>query len=194
MLSENPNVETRLRSELLTHMPKLVKDPEYVPTAEELSGVYYLEATIRELLRLLPAGPLIATHCVKDTVFPDGTFVPKHTDIGIAFYTIGRLTNVWGEDALEFKPERFLDAETGEVLKMSSTKFCAFSAGPRVCVGRNLAFLEMKIVIANILSRFHLVPEPGQTPAYTQGITLGMQNPLMMRVKAVRSENTSAAA
>ncbi|ETI32826.1 hypothetical protein F443_20472 [Phytophthora nicotianae P1569] len=143
----------------------------------------------------MPAGPLIATHCVRDTVFPDGTFVPKNTDIGIAFYTTGRLTSVWGEDALEFKPERFLDAETGEIIKVSSSKFCAFSAGPRICVGRNLAYLEMKIVIANIVSRFHLVPEPNQpTPAYTQGITLGMQTPLMMRVETVASQDSGVAA
>ncbi|KAG2775287.1 hypothetical protein PC129_g20586 [Phytophthora cactorum] len=188
VLSENPSVEAKLRSELLKHMPKLSTNAEYVPTAEELSEVPYLEATIRELLRILPAGPVIATHCVRDTVFPDGTFVPKNTDIGIAFYTTGRLTSVWGEDALEFKPERFLDAKTGEVIKVSSSKFCAFSAGPRICVGRNLAYLEMKIVIANIVSRFHLVPEPGQPkPAYTQGITLGMQTPLMMRVAAKES-------
>ncbi|GMF12206.1 unnamed protein product [Phytophthora lilii] len=188
VLSENPSVESKLRSELLTHMPKLATDPEYVPSVEELSEVHYLEATIRELLRILPAGPLIATHCVRDTVFPDGTFVPKHTDIGIAFYTTGRLTSVWGEDANEFKPERFLDAVTGEVIKVSSSKFCAFSAGPRICVGRNLAFLEMKIVIANVLSRFHLVPMPNQKqPAYTQGITLGMQAPLIMRVEAASS-------
>ncbi|ETP30777.1 hypothetical protein F442_20286 [Phytophthora nicotianae P10297] len=195
VLSENPNVEAKLRSELLKHMPKLATDSKYVPTVEELSEVPYLEATIRELLRVMPAGPLIATHCVRDTVFPDGTFVPKNTDIGIAFYTTGRLTSVWGEDALEFKPERFLDAETGEVIKVSSSKFCAFSAGPRICVGRNLAYLEMKIVIANIVSRFHLVPEPNQpTPAYTQGITLGMQTPLMMRVETVASQDSGVAA
>ncbi|POM73887.1 Cytochrome p450, partial [Phytophthora palmivora] len=195
MLSENPNVEGKLRSELLKHLPKLATDVEYVPTVEEISEVHYLEATIRELLRILPAGPLIATHCVRDTVFPDGTFVPKNTDIGIAFYTTGRLTGVWGEDALEFKPERFLDTETGEVIKVSSSKFCAFSAGPRICVGRNLAFLEMKIVIANIVSRFHLVPEPGQQkPAYSQGITLGMQTPLMMRVEPIALQGPSVAA
>ncbi|OWZ05277.1 Cytochrome P450 [Phytophthora megakarya] len=195
VLSENPNVEAKLRSELLKHLPKLATDVDYVPTVEELNQVHYLEATIRELLRILPAGPVIATHCVRDTVFPDGTFVPKNTDIGIAFYTTGRLTSVWGEDALEFKPERFVDAETGEPIKVSSSKFCAFSAGPRICVGRNLAFLEMKIVIANIVSRFHLVPEPGQQkPAYTQGITLGMQNPLMMRVEAIALQDSSVAA
>ncbi|KAH7460776.1 Cytochrome P450 86A7 [Phytophthora ramorum] len=194
VLSENPRVEAKLRSELLAHLPKLATDIDYVPSAEELSQVHYLEATIRELLRILPAGPAIATHCVRDTVFPDGTFVPKNTDIGISFYTTGRLSGVWGEDVSEFKPERFLDADTGEVVKVSSSKFCAFSAGPRICVGRNLAFLEMKIVIANILGRFHLVPEPGQKPAYTQGITLGMQTPLMMRVEAVSSQDSSVAA
>lgn len=195
VLSENPRVEAKLRSELLKHMPKLSTDATYVPAVEELNEVPYLEATIRELLRILPAGPLIATHCARDTVFPDGTFVPKNTDIGIAFYTTGRLTSVWGEDALEFKPERFLDAQTGEVAKVSSSKFCAFSAGPRICVGRNLAFLEMKIVIANIVSRFHLVPEPDQPkPTYTQGITLGMQTPLMMRVEAMASQQRGVVA
>ncbi|CEG47010.1 Cytochrome P450, E-class, group I [Plasmopara halstedii] len=186
MLSENPSVEAKLRFELLKHMPNLATDTKHVPSVEELNQVPFLEATIRELLRLMPVGPIIATHCVRDTVFPDGTFVPKKTDIGIAFYTTGRLTSVWGEDALHFKPERFLDAETGDVLKVSSSKFCAFSAGPRTCVGRNLAYLEMKIVIATIVSRFHLVRQPDQPkPMYTQGITLGMQAPLFMRVEAV---------
>lgn len=186
MLSENPRVETKLRSELLKHMPKLAASIEYVPSTDDISKVHYLEATIREALRIMPVGPLIATHCTRDTVFPDGTFVPKDTDIGIAFYTTGRLTNVWGQDALKFKPERFLDPETGDVRNIASSQFCAFSAGPRTCVGRNLAYLEMKMVIANIVSRFHLVLEPGQPkPAYTQGITLGMQTPLMMRVEAI---------
>ncbi|CAI5735867.1 unnamed protein product [Hyaloperonospora brassicae] len=191
LLSENPIVEAKLRSELLKHLPQLATETEYVPSVEEIDTVHYLEATIREVLRLYPAGPLIATHCSRDTVFPDGTFVPRDTDIGIALYTTGRLPTVWGEDALQFKPERFLDATTGEVLKMSSCKFCAFSAGPRSCVGRNLAYLEIKIVVTNILSRFHLVPEAGQKPAYTQGITLGMQTPLMMRVEAIRVQDSS---
>ncbi|RLN48617.1 hypothetical protein BBJ29_006048 [Phytophthora kernoviae] len=191
VLSENPSVEEKLRSELLTHIPNLTTDKEYVPTVEEFNEVPYLEATIRELLRILPAGPAIATYCARDTVFPDGTFVPKGTDIGLAFYTTGRLPSVWGEDVAAFKPERFLDPETGKAIQVSSSKFCAFSAGPRICVGRNLAFLEMKIVIANILSRFHLVPEPNQDVTYTQGITLGMKNPLMMRVEAINSQSAN---
>ncbi|OWZ05276.1 Cytochrome P450 [Phytophthora megakarya] len=68
---------------------------------------------------------------------------------------------------------------------MTATKFAAFSAGPRICVGQNLAFIETKIVIASIVARFEMVPEPGQNVAYTQGISLGMMEPLMMHLKAV---------
>ncbi|KAI9906279.1 hypothetical protein PsorP6_002917 [Peronosclerospora sorghi] len=186
VLSQHPSVEAKLRTELIAHLPKLSWDPEYMPSADDLNKIHYLEATIRELLRLVPPGPLLAaTHCIRDTVFPDGTFVPKNTDIIISVYSTGRLGNLWGEDALEFNPERFLDAETGEVLKLPSSKFCAFSAGPRICVGQSLAYLEMKTIIAQVISRYHLVLEPGQKPAYSQGITLGMQKPLIMRVESI---------
>ncbi|KAG3084388.1 hypothetical protein PI125_g19520 [Phytophthora idaei] len=103
----------------------------YTPTVEDINKVPYLEACIRELLRLYPPGPLITAHCIKDTVFPDGTFVPANTDISIALFSCRRLASVWGEDALEFKPERFIDNET---IPMTATKFAALSAGPRICV------------------------------------------------------------
>ncbi|KAG3114927.1 hypothetical protein PI124_g2529 [Phytophthora idaei] len=184
-LSQNPNAEAKLRAELLAKIPKLSTDKHYTPTVEDINKVPYLEACIRELLRLYPPAPLITTHCIKDTVFPDGTFVLANTDIGIALFSCGRLTSVWGKDALEFKPERFIDNETGEIIPMTATKFAAFSAGPRICVGQNLAFIETKIVIASIVARFEMIPEPGQNVAYTQGISLGMMDPLMMRLKSV---------
>jgi cytochrome P450 len=187
LLSENPRVEKKLRSELLATLPRLASDEKYLPPVDELNEVPYLEATIRELLRLLPPGSLVFAHCARDTTFPDRTLVAKNTDIAMAFYSTARLRSVWGEDASEFKPERFLDPETGKALQVSSSKFCTFSTGPRMCVSRNLAFIEMKIVIANVVGRFHLVPEPDQNVCYTQGMTLGMQNPLVMRVeKAAR--------
>ncbi|KAG1697325.1 hypothetical protein DVH05_016608 [Phytophthora capsici] len=185
MLSQNPSAEVKLRAELLTKIPQLITDQHYTPTMEDVSKVPYLEACIRELLRLYPPGPLITTHCIKDTVLPDGTFVPANTDMGIALFSCGRLTSVWGDDALEFKPERFIDSETGEVIPMTTTKFAAFSAGPRICVGQNLAFVETKIVIASLVARFEMIPEPNQNVAYTQGISLGMMDPLMMRIKTV---------
>uniref|UniRef100_A0AAV1TSB7 Cytochrome P450 n=1 Tax=Peronospora matthiolae TaxID=2874970 RepID=A0AAV1TSB7_9STRA len=186
MLTQNPEVETKLRNEIRTKIPHISNDMEYIPSLEDVNRVPYLEACIRELLRLYPSGPLITTHCMEDTVFPDGTFVPAKTDIGIALFSVGRLTSVWGEDALEFKPERFIDNETGEVIPMTATKFAPFSAGPRICVGQALALIEMKIAIASMVGRFYMVPEPDQKVAYTQGISLGMMTPLMMRLEVAK--------
>ncbi|CAI5733753.1 unnamed protein product [Hyaloperonospora brassicae] len=186
MLSQNPAVETKLRNEILAQIPDLSSDMAYTPSSEDVNRVPYLEACIRELLRLYPSAPLITTHCVKDTVFSDGTFVPAKTDIGIALFSAGRLTSVWGEDALAFRPERFLDSDTGDVMPMSATRFAPFSAGPRVCVGQALAFIEMKVVLASVVGRFFMVPEPGQKVAYTEGISLGMMTPLMMRLESVK--------
>ncbi|KAG6946086.1 hypothetical protein JG688_00016215 [Phytophthora aleatoria] len=114
-------------------IPKFSTDKHYTPTVEDINKVPYLEACIRELLRLYPPGPLITAHCIKDTVFPDGTFVPANTDISIALFSCRRLASVWGEDALEFKPKRFIDNET---IPMTATKFAALSAGPRICLSK----------------------------------------------------------
>lgn len=185
LLSQNPNAEAKLRTELWTKIEPLRTDKHYIPTAAEVNRVPYLEACIREVLRLYPPAPLITTHCIEDTQFLDGTFVPANTDIGIALFSCGRLTSVWGDDALEFKPERFLDNETGKIIPMTATKFAAFSAGPRICIGQSLAFVETKIVIASIVARVEMTPASNQKVAYTQGISLGMMEPLMMQLKEV---------
>ncbi|CEG40452.1 cytochrome P450, putative [Plasmopara halstedii] len=189
LFSQNPEAEAKLRTELQAKIPKLTFDKYYTPSVTDVNSVPYLEACVREVLRLYPSGPLITTHCIKDTVLPDGTFVPASTDIGIALFSCGRLTSVWGDDALKFNPDRFLDSDTGEIIPMTSTKFAPFSAGPRICVGQTLALLEAKIVVASIVARFEMTPLPGQHVTYTQGIALGMMDPLMMLLKPVVCEH-----
>ncbi|EEY62616.1 cytochrome P450, putative [Phytophthora infestans T30-4] len=162
----------------------------YVPSMDEVQDLPYLEATIREVLRLVPSVPIIPYHCYHDTVFPDGTFIPADSAVLLSTYSTARLECVWGPDASSFVPERFLDPKTGELLKMSSTEFVAFSAGSRVCVGRNLAMLELKLVLSCLVSYFRLVEVNGQDVTYGNGVTIRMKNPLMMKVETV--SNTSA--
>ncbi|RLN93619.1 hypothetical protein BBJ28_00017397 [Nothophytophthora sp. Chile5] len=152
-----------------------------------MQSLPYLEATIRELLRLLPPVPFTPKRCIRDTVFPDGTFVPAGTDVGLAYLTTARLTSVWGPDAASFVPERFLDPETGKLLEKLPTKLTAFNPGPRVCVGRNLAMLELKTVVACLLGRFRVIEEPGQTIVTGTSITYSMKNPLMVSVQRIAS-------
>ncbi|GMF18821.1 unnamed protein product [Phytophthora lilii] len=193
-LTLNPRVEKKLRAELLEKLPKLAMSSSYVPSMDEVQGLVYLEATIRELLRLQTPVPFTMRECLHDTVFSDGTFVPKGTNVGMCHFGAARRTEVWGPDAAEFKPERFIDAETGKLLHTPTAKFNAFSGGQRVCVGKALAMLEMKLVIATLVSRFHFSEVPGQHVQYAMGITIGMRNSLMMNIEPVALAGPGAAA
>jgi cytochrome P450 len=66
-----------------------------------------------------------------------------------------------------------------------ASKFLAFHAGPRLCVGRDLAMLQMKILISTVVSRFHVEELPGLEVTYMPSVTLPMKNPLLMRVTRV---------
>ncbi|RLN55784.1 hypothetical protein BBJ29_005936 [Phytophthora kernoviae] len=147
LLHENPRVEKKLRAVLLAKVPNLAKAENYVPSMEDLDIITYLEATIRESLRLKPPAPCVTQHCTQDTVFPNGTSIRKGTDTTMLYHASALLPSVWGPDATEFKPERFLD-ENDKLIDLPPLKFIAFSAGPRKCVGRKLAMIEMKVVTA----------------------------------------------
>ncbi|POM72047.1 Cytochrome P450 [Phytophthora palmivora] len=182
-LTQHPHVENKLRAEILENLPKFTTNSTYVPSMDEVQGLVYLEATIRELLRLQTPVPFTMRECIHDTVFSDGTFVPKGTNVGMCHFGAARRTEVWGPDATEFKPERFIDSLTGKLLHTPSAKFNAFSGGQRVCVGKALAMLEMKLVIATLVGRFHFTEVPDQNVHYSMGITIGMRNSLLMNVQ-----------
>ncbi|KAK1944311.1 Cytochrome P450 86A22 [Phytophthora citrophthora] len=186
MLHKNPRVLDKLREELFLKLPQLAKSESYVPSMDQIQELPYLEATIRELLRLFPPVPTIPYHCSRDTVFPDGTFVPAESAVLLSVYSTARLENVWGSDAAKFVPERFLDKESAKLLPVSSTKFASFGTGPRVCVGRNLALLELKLVVSCLVSRFRLEEVSGQVVTHGRGVTLRMKDPFMMKVEVLR--------
>lgn len=185
LLTLHPRVEGKLRVEVLKKIPKLKTDADYVPDMQEVQDLPYLEATINEALRLYSPVGLAQKLCVRDTVFPDGTFIPKGSNIALAYHAMARMPQVWGDNAATFLPERFINCQTGDILKVPSSKFSVFNTGPRVCVGRHLAMLEMKMVVACVVSRLHLKELPGQHVACSVGLTIGMKNPLMMQVEKV---------
>ncbi|KAI9912843.1 hypothetical protein PsorP6_005784 [Peronosclerospora sorghi] len=171
-----------LRAEVLAHVPELATDPTYVPSIDRVQGLVYLDA-LRELLRLQPPVPFTLCECIHDTVLSDGTFVSRGTNVGLCHYGAARRTQTWVPDAADFRPKRFVDASTGTVRPPPSAHSNAFSGGPRVCVGKALALLEMKIAIATVVGRINCVPHvPREKVQYGMGITIGMQTPLMMHV------------
>lgn len=111
---------------------------------------------LKETLRLYPSIPANVKMAKKDTELSDGTFVQASTSVTIPAYVMGRLENVWGPDVKQFKPERWIDPDTGTIRRVSAFKDNAFGAGPRKCLGMALATTEIKMLLASLFSRFQL--------------------------------------
>ncbi|WOG88911.1 hypothetical protein DCAR_0727813 [Daucus carota subsp. sativus] len=70
---------------------------------------------------------------------------------------MGRMEGIWGKDCLGFKPERWL--RDGRYMSESAYKFTAFNGGPRLCLGRDFAYYQMKYAAASILFKYQVKVE-----------------------------------
>ncbi|PRQ59927.1 putative abieta-7,13-dien-18-ol hydroxylase [Rosa chinensis] len=122
-------------------------------TEEALNKMQYLHAALNETLRLYPTVPMNARICFSDDVWPDGYSIKKGQLVIFQPYSMGRMKFIWGDDAEEFRPERWLD-ENGNFQEESPFKFLAFNAGPRICMGKDYSFILMKIFAAALLNNY----------------------------------------
>ncbi|TMW65608.1 hypothetical protein Poli38472_008250 [Pythium oligandrum] len=180
-LHKNPDVEKRLREEMETVLSGV--DTTTYLTMEHLKPLVYLEAVIKETLRVYPAGPNTFREAKLDTIICGDIFVRKGQQVMTPQYAMGRNPAVWGPDATEFRPERWINLETGKLKPISASKFFSFSAGPRICPGMSLAMMELRIMVANLMHRYRFEVDPSVDGTYTMGVTLLMKQPL--RVKAI---------
>ncbi|KAL3743678.1 hypothetical protein ACJRO7_018879 [Eucalyptus globulus] len=149
---------------------------------EALEKMHYLHATITETLRLYPAVPVDAKICFSDDVFPDGFNVRKGDMVSFQPYAMGRMKFIWGDDAEDFHPERWLDSN-GVFQPESPFKFTAFQAGPRICLGKEFAYWQMKIFSAVLLSCFTFKLADEEKPVhYRTMITLHIDGGLHVSV------------
>lgn len=182
-LMQNPEAEKKIRQELADKLPELMQaDGIEVPSMEQSQELVYLEAALRESLRLFPSVPTNMRRAKEDVVLSDGTFVKAGWTVGLPPYAMARLPQIWGPDAKEFRPERWIDPETGKLLSFSTYKYNVFNAGPRTCLGISLAIMEVKIVAASLLSRFHFDLVPGQNITYELSLTLPVKGAMMVNV------------
>ena len=123
---------------------------------EQVKKLPYLDAVINEALRLHSTSALGLPRIVPAggmTVM--GQFFPEGTVLSVPSYTLHRDEDVWGEDAEDFRPERWFERDQA----LLQRTFNPFSIGPRACVGKNLATLELQIIISSLLRRYHFVLE-----------------------------------
>uniref|UniRef100_K3WVQ9 Cytochrome P450 n=1 Tax=Globisporangium ultimum (strain ATCC 200006 / CBS 805.95 / DAOM BR144) TaxID=431595 RepID=K3WVQ9_GLOUD len=194
MLNRHSEVEAKIRDELHEKLPKLFTDKDYVPSLDDVSLLVYTEAALRETLRLCPIVPLNAKEANRDTTLSDGTFLKKGTRVYIPSYSLARNPNVWGPDAAEYKPDRWIEVDeaTGKekVVQVPDSKFNTFHGGPRVCPGMRFALFQLKAVLAYILSKYHL--KTAKSPdEYTYAISavLSVRGPLLVHVNESRAQS-----
>ncbi|VVB06798.1 unnamed protein product [Arabis nemorensis] len=149
---------------------------------DEVDRLVYLKAALSETLRLYPSVPEDSKHVVNDDILPDGTFVPAGSSVTYSIYAAGRMKSTWGEDCLEFKPERWISPEDGKFVNHDQYRFVAFNAGPRICLGKDLAYLQMKTIAAAVLLRHRLTVAPGHKVEQKMSLTLFMKNGLLVDV------------
>lgn len=153
-------------------------------TFDEADKLIYLKAALAETLRLYPSVPEDFKYVISDDVLPDGTLVPAGSNVTYSIYSVGRMKAIWGEDCMEFRPERWLSTEGDRFdPPKDGYKFVAFNAGPRTCLGKDLAYLQMKSVASAVLLRYRLTPVPGHRVEQKMSLTLFMKNGLHVHLQ-----------
>ncbi|THU80148.1 cytochrome P450 [Dendrothele bispora CBS 962.96] len=148
LISTHPNVKEALRRELESALGKFG-----TPKIEgQISGLPYLNACVLEVLRYhSPTG--MGLPRVSQGFEFRGHWFPAGTDVSVPTWTMQHDPIVFGPDPYIFRPERWI--EDPSLIKF----FMGFSSGARSCIGRNLAILELKMIVAVVFQKYDVEPQ-----------------------------------
>ncbi|KAB1209111.1 Cytochrome P450 86B1 [Morella rubra] len=152
LVATHPVVEAKILEEIRGN---LLLNNEIKWGINELSELVYLHGAICESLRLFPSVPFEHKYAVQSDTLPSGHSIRPRTRLLFSLYSMGRMESIWGEDCLDFKPERWI-SERGRIVHVPSYKFIAFNAGPRTCLGKDMSFIQMKMVASTIIWNYHV--------------------------------------
>ncbi|XP_068643659.1 alkane hydroxylase MAH1-like [Aristolochia californica] len=186
LLCKTPSVEAKILEELRLvvfggNTQEAKNKRPWCCSSEDLKKLVYLHAAILESMRLYPPVPVEHKGIREADVLPDGTVVKPGMSIIYSIYVMGRMKWIWGDDCLDFKPERWID-EKGKLRNQSSSKYAVFNAGPRTCLGKNMALTLMKMGAATVLLNFQTEMVEKQPICQVPSVTLQIKNGLMVRV------------
>ncbi|XP_038698685.1 cytochrome P450 714A1-like isoform X2 [Tripterygium wilfordii] len=136
-----------------------------IPDSDSVSRLKSVKMVIHETLRLYPPAAFVSREALEETQVGN-ILVPKGVCIWTVISTLHRDPHTWGSDVNEFRPERFADG-VSKACKFPQA-YIPFGVGPRLCLGKNFAMVQLKVVISLIVSRFQFKLSPNYThsPVY----------------------------
>ncbi|KAL4063873.1 cytochrome P450 [Scleroderma yunnanense] len=177
-LARHPEIQKKLREEILAF------DGE--PTYDQFfKGFPYFDAVVHEIFRLHPAVPEMIRVAKEDDIIPlsqpvhtksgevvHDLFVPRGAFVGIPIIFINRSDTLWGADAKDFRPERWL--ETNGITKQAQElqgyrHLLTFGDGPKTCLGKLFAIIEVKTVLWVVVKNFVLEMKDGPDTQVANG-------------------------
>ncbi|XP_057435521.1 cytochrome P450 76T24-like [Lotus japonicus] len=182
-LLRNPNKLTKAKEELY----EIIGEDA---TLEEshISKLPYLQAVVKETLRLHPAAAFLVPHKCDEVVNISGFQVPKNAQVLVNVWAMGRDPTIW-ENPNMFEPERFLKCEIN--FKGNNFELIPFGAGKRICPGLPLAHRSVHLMVAFLLHNFEWKLADGLTPENMNmvehfGLTLKKIQPLRVQAISVK--------
>ncbi|BBN08698.1 hypothetical protein Mp_4g13700 [Marchantia polymorpha subsp. ruderalis] len=177
-LLRHPNIMERLQSELDDVIGK-----ERLVEEADLQKLEYLQAVVKETLRLHPIG-VLAPHCSMEATKVAGYDIPANTRVTLNLYAIGRDPKVW-ENPLKFDPSRFLNSPID--VKGQHYEVLPFGSGRRRCPGMNLALVSVSYTLAQLVHACSISLPEGLTHLDVDveekfGISVGRRNPLNLLI------------
>ncbi|RAR10489.1 cytochrome P450 52A11 [Stemphylium lycopersici] len=172
LLVRHPEVLDKLRAEV--KMVIGLGEHATQPTRASLKGMRYLDSFLKEVLRLYPIAPVNGRTAVRTTTLPVGGgpegqspfLVRKGEVVGYSVYAMHRRKDLYGEDALEFRPERW---EDGTLLRRVGFGYLPFNGGPRVCLGQDYALSEIGYAVVRLIQKFPNMKMPDDEPVEVLG-------------------------
>jgi trans-cinnamate 4-monooxygenase len=155
-LVNHPDVQLKLRNEIAA-----VLGPNVAVTEPDLERLPYLQAVVKETLRLRMAIPLLVPHMNLSDAKLSGYDIPAESKILVNAWFLANDPKRWVRSD-EFRPERFLEEEKAVEAHGNDFRFVPFGVGRRSCPGIILALPIIGITLGNMVQNFQLLPPPGQ--------------------------------
>ncbi|KAF8514719.1 cytochrome P450 [Hysterangium stoloniferum] len=200
-LSQNSIIQGKIRKEITHVRAQRAQEGSGVFAAGDLDSMIYLNATIKETLRFHPAVPFLTRVARSDDVIPlshpqqtrNGELlsaipVSKGQRFRLSLAGYNRLPMVWGEDADQWNPERFIRgiSRTEDIKLDIVSGILTFSRGERGCIGWRFAMLELQVILAELVENFRFSSAPGN-PEIIRA-PMGVMGPMVKGVKPPRAE------